>query len=647
SKNTTNNLTSEQTEAAEIIHKSGKDLLNLINDILDLSKIEAGKIELHITETSIKQLGYDISSQFKHLAHESGIAFQMNFEIDENMSIVTDTQRLEQILKNLVSNAIKFTEKGTVKLLFEACPPKFETEELNRDNAICISVKDTGIGIPNDRLTDIFEAFQQIDGSISRKYGGTGLGLSISKELAKLIKGKIYVESTLDKGSQFFLILPKTTENNSLTMSILSRFKSKETTASNTNRRLTKKEYHHLPVPEDDLENLDQNDQVILIIEDDITFAEALIDFCHSKHFKCIASASGEMGLVLAKKHHPTAIILDVKLPGISGMQVIDELKNTKSTRHIPVHMISGYDYSVEALSKGAIGFSNKPLNTENINDMFGKIEYYVDKEMKELLIIEDDENLRASIIKLVGKSDIIINEAKNAASAEKIILKNNIDCIILDLGLPDMPGFDFLKKLEKEKIPIPPVIIYTGCDLTREETEELQKYSNSIIIKGVRSEERLLDETALFLHRVISKLPEQQKQILEKFYNKDKAFENKRILIVDDDMRNMFALTQVFEEVNMKVYKAADGKKALEMLNSEPTIDLILMDIMMPVMDGYEAIEQIRSNPKVQHIPIIAVTAKAMKEDYEKCMLAGANDYIAKPVDTEKLFNLLRIWLY
>ncbi len=654
------NLTKDQLESAEIVYKSGNDLLTLINNILDLSKIEAGKMNFNINDVKLLDIANDIKMYFTSAMREKNL--KLNIKLNDNLpsSIKTDQQRVEQIIKNLMSNAIKFTQQGSITVDFHK--PTIDVDlsrsKLDYKKSIAISVIDTGIGIPKNKQLAIFEAFQQADGSTSRKYGGTGLGLSISRELSKFLCGEIQLQSEVGKGSVFTLYLPFETniKSGEIKREVFANTSSlNNEIENNTHLKIEKsdKETQQQMIDDvqsipDDRDKLKEDDKIILVIEDDPNFAKILMRQCHEKNFKCIASATGEEGLKLAEQYVPQAIILDIMLPGIDGWTVLENLKSNPKIRHIPVHMMSVLEETIDAYKKGAIGYLTKPVKKEDLDDAFDKIENFNKRKVKELLIVEDDKNTRKSIKVLIGGSDVRITEAETGKDAVKKIKSQKFDCIVLDLGLPDMAGEDLLEKLKKDKnIELPPVIVYTGKELTKIENDNLMRFTDSIIIKGVKSEERLLDETALFLHRVVSDMPEQKQKIISNLYNKDLIFENKKILIVDDDMRNVFALTKVLEERGMNVLKAENGKMALDIVNKENDIDLILMDIMMPVMDGYETIRKIREQNKFIDLPIIALTAKAMKQDREKCISAGANDYLSKPIVVEKLLSLMRVWLY
>ncbi|MDO8316860.1 MAG: response regulator [Flavobacterium sp.] len=632
SENRKKNLDEVQVESAEIIYKSGHDLLVLINEVLDLSKIEAGKMAINIEKIALKNFTDNLLRDFKHQAEQKGLTILCKLAAGLPEFIHTDSQRLNQILKNLLSNAIKFTEKGSVTISIDP----------NTETTLNISVRDTGIGISEDKQTAIFEAFQQAEGGTSRKYGGTGLGLSISRELAKLLEGEIKVKSHLDKGSTFSLIIPleihpvQEPDTEIQVKPILY-----------TPRSQNDINYLNYPTIEDDRDTINTDDKIVLIIEDDRNFAAILLKQANKKGFKCLSASSGEDGLLLAAKYKPQAIILDMGLPGIKGKQVLHELKVNPSVRHIPVHIISANDRSLEPIREGAVEYLMKPISKDGLEEAFIRIENFVNRKIKNLLIIEDSENSRKAMKVLIGSGDVKCYEAGTGKEALELFEHNHIDCIILDIGLPDMTGFELIHKLGDVKAHnLPPIIVYTGKELTKEENNLLHKYAESIIIKGIKSEERLLDETALFLHRTISNLPKSKQMMINNLHDKEAIFHSKKILLVDDDMRNVFALSKILQERGMEVIKSEDGKNALNMLEVHTDIDLVLMDIMMPEMDGYEAMKRIRSQIKFRNLPIIALTAKAMKDDKQKCIDAGANDYITKPIDVERLLSLMRVWL-
>jgi CheY-like chemotaxis protein/methyl-accepting chemotaxis protein len=649
------NLSDDQLESIEIIRKSGNDLLNLINEILDLSKIESGKMALNIEPVKFDVLAANVKRNFGHVTEEKGLQLFVDIEAGLPATIQTDIIRIEQVIRNLISNAVKFTESGSISVKFAKAPTSlpYKNPAVIPSEYFIISVKDTGIGIPAEKQRIIFEAFQQADGSTSRRFGGTGLGLSISTQIAKLFKGEIILKSEVGKGSEFILALPY-------------RFSQTGQMASDSythQQTITNNDIKHEPeviVPEskqeevfvksidDDRNNFGEDDKVLLVIEDDENFARVLRSQCHEKQFKFLHAATGETGIRMAEKYLPDAIILDIKLPGMDGVSVLDKMKENPKIRHIPVHMMSALEETIDVYQKGAIGYLTKPINNEELDDAFKKFESFIDKKVKDLLVIEDNEMLRNQIIDVIGREDVEPVGVGTGAEAIRMLEVLKFDCMVLDLGLPDMTGFELLEKIEADKkIEIPPVIIYTGKDLSREETAKLKKYAESIIIKGVKSEERLLDETALFLHRVVDRLPKNKQEIISMLHDKDAIFHDKKVLLVDDDMRNVFAMSKILDEKGMTIIEAENGKVALEKLEKEKDVDIVLMDIMMPVMDGYEAMRQIRKKKDYKSLPIIAITAKAMREDYEKCIAAGASDYLTKPVDVEKLLSLMSVWLY
>jgi len=654
--NSLSNLTTDQIESAKIIYNSGNDLLELINDILDLSKIEAGKMSLNIDKFRISDFERNLHSTFNHMIEEKNLYLKV--EIDKNLPeyIVSDYQKITQVIKNLMSNSIKFTSQGGIVFTIyeEHNKEQFVIKTLrNAKKIVAFSVKDTGIGIKEEKQIAVFEAFQQADGSTSRKFGGTGLGLSISRQLVKLLGGEIKLISQYGVGSEFVFYIPaKIYEHNENEVNTETEIKTenKEVHTNIENYKQSKTILKNiLDNVYDDRLKIIKNDKIIIAIEPDLNFTRILHKLCSQKGFKFLSATSGEEGIDMAVKYHPVAIVLDLKLPGISGWEVLEILKEKKQTRHIPVHIISGDNVEYDVLKRGAIGFISKPVNQEKLEEAFNSLENVINKKIKDLLIVEDNNNLRKSIVKLIKSSDVNCNEASTGTEALKMIKEQNFDCVVLDLGLPDMQGSELLNILSQEKdLRIPPVIVYTGKDLCEQEHQQLEKYADSIIIKGVKSEERLLDETALFLHRVIDDLPDHMQKIITDIHNsKDDVFRDKKILIVDDDMRNVFALSKILKEKGLIIIKAEDGKKALKLLHENEDTKLILMDIMMPVMDGYTCMREIRKIPKYFKLPIIALTAKAMKEDREKCMEAGATDYMSKPVDMERLVSLIRVWLY
>jgi len=640
SQNKKGNLTDEQVESAKIIHNGGNDLLNLINEILDLPKIEAGRMDLHLGAVQISSLAHGVQASFGHMAEEKGLALEVQVSDDAPVEIVSDRKRIVQIIRNLVSNAVKFTEQGSVTISFgrpAAAGTDLTGSGLAADECLAIVVRDTGIGMTPEQQKIVFEAFQQADGGTSRKYGGTGLGLSISRELAHLLNGKICCQSEPDEGSTFSLYLPIKTER---TRDAERGTRNGETKAPRAESRV------HTSIP-DDRQSLQENDRVILVIEDDPNFARILHDKCHEKGFKCLAAPTGEAGLKLATKHLPGAVILDIRLPGMDGWAVLSALKENTRTRHIPVHIVSVEEASTEALRKGAIGHAIKPLDQEDIEKTFRKLEQVSAGKLGHVLVVEDDPEIRRNTVKLIGNGDVQVDEAGTGSEAMTALRSGGYDCVVLDLGLPDMNGNDVLVTLEREGVELPPVIVHTARDLTRDEEADIRDHAGSIVIKDVRSQERLLDEVSLFLHRVVSQMPAQKRNIIRNLHHTEELLRDKKVLIVDDDMRTTFAVSRLLAERGMKPLKAENGQKAVQILDHEPDVDIVLVDIMMPVMDGYETMEQIRAQDRFRNLPIIALTAKAMPADREKCLLAGASDYMPKPIDSERLISMMRVWLY
>jgi CheY-like chemotaxis protein/signal transduction histidine kinase len=645
------NLTDEQVEEARIIYNDGLEVLNLINDILDLSKVEAGKLDIVAEDASLEGVIRRLQKQFAPIAKERGVAFPVESEDNLPATLHTDTQRLEQILKNLLSNAFKFTEKGSVTLKVHR--PNNQTElqraSLDHVSTVAFSVIDTGIGIETARLKAIFEAFQQEDGSIDRQYGGTGLGLTIARKFAHLLGGEIHVASEKGKGSVFTLVLPVE----------LARHEVEETRAASADgepksARTELKVMPRMSMVEfiaDDRKNIGDNDKVLLIVEDDKNFAVTLMKIARKRGYKCLVAGNGKTGLLLAMEESVHAIILDLKLPDIDGMQVLDQLKHDLRSRHIPVHIITGRaeSGSVESLRKGAVGYLTKPVAKEGVEGALATIEGLLQAEMKQILVVEDDSGNQIAIQNLLKKKDIRITFANAGAAGLAHLRTTRFDCMILDLRLPDMTGFEWLEKAEREfgESRLPPIIVYTAKELTEDENRQLNRYTGSIVIKGAKSPDRLLDEVALFLHSVESTLSGEQREMIRMQHDPDKALRGRTVLLTDDDLRNIFALSKLLKKHGMNVVIADNGQMALDKLKENTAIDLVIMDIMMPVMDGYQAMREIRAQKAHQGLPILALTARAMPEEQEKCMAAGANDYLTKPVDIERLLTLLRVWLF
>ena len=645
------NLTDEQVESAGIIHGSGQDLLFLINEILDLSKVEAGMMEVHFEEVRLETFVQSLRRQFQAGALEKGLVFDIIMTPDVPSSIRTDRQRLDQILRNFLSNGFKFTKEGavTLEILRPVKGTRFAGGHLTYANALAFSVRDTGPGIPDEKRQAIFEAFQQVDGSVSRHYGGTGLGLSISRALAHLLDGEIQLVSEVGTGSAFTLYLPlerRRTEPKKAAGALEKKDVPKRRAVRPEGSRPSKtSDPQFLP---DDRDHMKEGDRSVLIIEDDAQFAKLLMAHARKKSFKCLAAGDGSSGLQLAAAYRPSAIILDLGLPDIDGATVLDSLKYALETRHIPVHVISGRDKTADIMQKGAIGFLTKPIDAADILETFDRIENILETTVKHILVVEDDENSRKAVEALVATEGVEITSTDSGEDALKLISAQNFDCVILDLGLPDMTGFDLLRTLNEDPdLSLPPVIVYTGKELTDGELRELNQYTNKVVVKGANSSERLLDEVSLFLHTVESSLPGEQQRILRMLHDPQQLLRGRKILLVDDDLRNSFALSKVLKNAGLTVVMAENGQVALEILEKEDDIDMVLMDIMMPVMDGYEAMGRIRRQTRFKDLPIVALTAKAMVEDRAKCVQAGANDYLAKPVDTAKLMSLMRVLLY
>jgi CheY-like chemotaxis protein/signal transduction histidine kinase len=652
------NLTPKQIQYAQTINTSGNDLLELINEILDLSKIESGSVELERAEVQLPQIGDFADTSFRHLAEQKKLEFKIELAPELPPTITTDIRRLERVLKNLLSNAFKFTEKGAVTLRVSSALSGWnhDLETLSRADAVlAFAVTDSGIGIPTDKQQLIFEAFQQADAGTSRKYGGTGLGLSISREIASLLGGELKVQSEPGKGSTFTLYLPRTLPADYLPAKpkppISSAGAKSRQHPSSSLPEMTSSLTEAMPDDtevKDDRRNLSPGDNILLVIEDDLSFANIVMDFAREKGFKVLLARNAAHGIALATRLNPSAITLDLHLPDNDGWMVLDRLKYEPKTRHIPIHIISVDEERERSLRLGAVSYFQKPLTKESLEDALDQTIEFLNRPLKNLLIIEDDAVQRQSLVDLVGNGDVHSTAVGSAHDAFSAMDEIKFDCIVLDLGLPDKNGFDLIREIhQKYGNHAPPIIVYTGKELSREEETELRMISESIVIKNVRSPERLLDETALFLHRVQTKLPEPKRRMIEQVQKKETILSGRKVLVVDDDVRNIFAITSALEASQMEVSYAESGQKALEFLESHPDIEVVLMDVMMPEMDGFEATRRIRRIERFKRLPIISVTAKAMKGDREKCLEAGASDYITKPVDMDQLRSLLRVWLY
>ncbi len=633
------NMNLEQIEFARVIQSSGNGLLGLIDEILDLSKIEAGKMELEITEIAVAEIANNMKSLFTEVAKEKGIAFDVISKAAP-MVMKTDNMRLEQILKNLLSNAIKFTSKGSVTL-------EIRTHEKDA-KFVNFIVKDTGIGIPHEQQRLIFEAFQQADGSTKRKYGGTGLGLSISRELAKLLKGQITVQSETGKGSEFILTVPVSVSSIG---QLVSEASYQQETAKSSGKTL-EEQFLNPIIPQDipdDRENITASDKTILIVEDDTNFAKTLLDFTRKRGYKGVVSVRGDYALDFALKYKPVGILLDIELPIKNGWEVMDELKGNLQTKHIPVHIMSSHSVKKESLLKGAVNFLDKPVAFDQIPEVFRRIEHIINRESQKVLIIEDNSK-HAKALAFFLETNSINSEIKSDVSeGVSALQQSNVDCVILDMGIPDNQAYEILENIKKnEGLENLPVIVFTGKSLSMNEELKIKKYADSIVIKTAHSYQRMLDEVSLFLHIVEEQKSDAgNKPDLKKLQQLNNVLNGKTVLVVDDDVRNIYSLTKALEVLKMNVITAIDGKEALTALKDHPQTDVVLLDMMMPNMDGYETAKRIREDKKFKKLPVIAVTAKAMTGDREKCINAGASDYITKPVDVDQLLSLLRVWLY
>ena len=657
SENPEGNLSDKQVEFASTIFASGSDLLDLINDILDLSKVEAGKLDVVPERVTLSEVAGYADRTFRPLAEQKGLEFEIGVDRASPAVLESDELRLQQILKNLLSNAVKFTDAGKVELRIRVVQDdvRFATEPLARaERVLAFDVTDTGPGIPEDKLNLIFEAFQQADSGPARKHGGTGLGLSISREIARLLGGEIHVQSAMGKGSTFTLFLP-------------ARFpetptpRQDEAEQTELGRELTEIAARSGVPPTadpllllpgevaDDRDEIQPGDRVVVVVEEDAELAKTLLGKARERGFKGIVAQRGDAGLALIHEFKPDAIILDLKLPVMDGSTVLDHLKHHPATRHIPVHVVAADGDGRDALRAGAVAVVEKPLDKKSLDRTFNDLEQFLARDVKNLLIVEDDEEQRRSLVELAGDGDDVeVTAVGTSKEALDALAEKRFDCVVLDLKLPDGTGFELLEELKGNgEFGDVPVIVYTGKDLTRREETKLRRYAEAIVVKDVRSPERLLDETALFLHRVENRLPAERRRTLEQLHDGNAVLLGKKILIVDDDVRNVFALTSVLEGHGMEVVFAETGAEGLEKLEASSDIDLVLMDIMLPEMDGYETMQQIRARDRFERLPVIALTAKAMKGDRQKSIAAGASDYIAKPVDTDQLLSLMRVWLY
>ncbi|MFR4981241.1 MAG: response regulator [Clostridium neonatale] len=644
-------LTEKQLEYSKTIHSSGKNLLRLIDDILDLSKVESGKIDINFDQVNLAELAENTKSLFTPIILQKNIDFKIEIEDGLPEKIISDEQRLQQIINNLLSNAFKFTETGYVKM--NICRPKeediknYKIEE-NVNKLISIEIIDTGIGIPADKQTLIFEAFKQVDGTISRKYGGTGLGLSISRELARLLGGNIYLKSEEGKGSKFTLVF---LDNDNMEQVKLNKEEyssidknyhdnlEEKIISENDINEFTKDEHY---------ESKKEDEKLLLIIEDDEQFSTLLSELAYKKNYKVLIEKNSEEAIKLAVKYKPYAILLDIGLANNSGVRVVDKLQNLEYTKNIPIHIISWKeDKNSYDKMKNLVWHIKKPYNLEELYNLFDKIETSLSNDSKKLLIVDEDKSQSNMIYNNLNERGFKITTLESGLDAYKLLKDEQFDCMILDLNLKDMNGIDLVNKLKEENLVNFPILIYTEGNITQEEEDKLNKYTESIIIKGNNSIDRLLDEVSLFFHSVDSNIDNKNFENIKFSEEKENLLNNKNILIVDDDMRNVFSLTSALEEKGMNVVVGRNGSEGIKKLYEKNNIDLILMDVMMPEMDGYTAMKEIRKEKQFDNIPIIAITAKSMKEDRQKCIEAGSNDYLTKPVDINKLISLLKVWLY
>ncbi len=647
SENHDGNLTPKQVEFSRTIHGAGTDLLNLISDILDLSKIESGTVSVQAEEVFFGSLLDMVARPFRHEAENRKVSFEMHADPQLGRSLVTDSKRLQQVLKNLLSNAFKFTEQGGVSLAVSLADGGWSEGHPILGSAasvVAFQVSDSGIGIPVEKQRIIFEAFQQADAGTSRKYGGTGLGLAISRELANLLGGEIQLRSTPGKGSTFTLFLPQTYVGPSTAVTRDGRV------MQSAHLQLGSASAAEVVAEQivDDRGNVGPDDAVLLIVEDDPHYARVLCDLSRDKGFKVLAASRGADALALAREYHPTAVSLDVFLPDMLGWTVLNHLKQDPDTRHIPVQMLTLDEDRQHGLTRGAFAFVNKPSSTDALDAALLRIKQYSAPRRKRLLIVEDNPAEQLSVSELLGHDDIDISVADSGTNALDSLKQGQFDCVVLDLRLPDMSGFEVLEVLrDTPELSDLPVVVFTGKELSPDEDARLHTLARSVVVKGVESPERLLDETALFLHRVVSDLPAEKQRMLDRLHSSDEALIGKKVLVVDDDVRNIFALSSVLERRGMSVLTAGTGREAISTLESTKDVAIVLMDIMMPEMDGYETMQVIRQNVAFRRLPIIALTAKAMKGDRERCLEAGASEYLAKPVNTEQLLSALRMWLH
>jgi CheY-like chemotaxis protein/HAMP domain-containing protein len=651
--NASSNLTPKQIEFAQTIHRAGAELLALINDILDLSKIESGTVTLDVSTVHFGEVVDNLQRSFEQVATDRKLAFRIELDTTLPSAMTTDEKRLQQIIKNLLSNAFKFTHEGGVVLSIRRAKSGWNSgnQRLNSASAVVsYAVSDSGIGIPSDKLRVIFEAFQQADGTTSRKYGGTGLGLSISREICRLLGGEIMVESKPGEGSCFTLYLPLTfdyTSRNPTTH--IAQHSTHSSMVPGSSQIVVSQEATPLLVAAeliDDRQNIKVGDPVLLIVEDDTKFGQILLDLAHDRGYKAVVSATGSGALPLVRRFNPSVITLDINLPDMDGWRLLDILKRTPETRHIPIHIISVQDPRDRGMQMGAFSVLEKPVDHAALQQALARSEEFLARHIKEMLLVEDDDLQSNEILKVLGNGDVHVTHVRTGAEALEVLQKQPFDCIVLDLVLPDMDGMQLIEMIRRDPVRRLPVIIHTAKDLNPSDEAKLRNLVESFIIKGPQSPQQLFDETALFLHREVDTMPEEQRRIIDTARRREPGLAGRKVLIVDDDIRNIFSLTGVLEQHDIQVLHAENGRDGIDILDSTPDVDMVLMDVMMPDMDGYETMRQIRVREGFRKLPIIAITAKAMKGDREKCIEAGASEYMSKPVDVDQLVSTMRIWL-
>jgi len=643
------NLSGKQIEFAQTIHRAGAELLALINDILDLSKIESGMVTLDVGSVQFAAIGDNLQRGFEQIARDKNLSLSIRLDPKLPASMLTDEKRLQQILKNLLSNAFKFTHEGGVELELRRATSGWNPANAALNSAAAVvaySVTDTGIGIPGDKLRVIFEAFQQADGTTSRKYGGTGLGLSISREICRLLGGEITVESTPGKGSRFTLYLPVAYDFGANLPAHAAR---PLLLGQQSGQVVIGREATPLLVPSelvDDRQNIQPGENVLLIIEDDAKFGRILLDLAHDRGFKAVVSATGSGALPLVRRFNPALITLDINLPDMDGWRLLDILKRSPDTRHIPIHIISVEDPRERGLQLGAFSVLEKPVDHATLQQALARTEDFIARPVKDLLLVEDDDLQRGQIVEIIGNGDVTVTQARTGAEALRAVRERRFDCAVVDLVLPDMDGLHLVETIRRDSSGRLPIIVHTAKDVSQADEAKLRNLVESYILKGPESHHQLFDETALFMHRQVANMAGDKRRIIDLARRREAGLAGRRVLIVDDDIRNIFSLTGVLEQHQVQVVNAESGRQGIERLETTEHVDMVLMDVMMPDMDGYETMRQIRRSERFRKLPIIAITAKAMKGDREKCIAAGASEYISKPVDTDQLVSMMRVWL-